>query len=169
MAVAEIGSDWDRPFHRRACDGHNISPSQISVARERAQAAEVSEVDYRKRSRRFDRVVSVGITEHVGIGHSPKNLAGPANCRLKTAKRSSTASAASHPGTTGQFIREYIFPSVYTPSLSEVLAANEHAASGSLTWKCCAVTTITHSRTGSTALPRAERRWSPFSANGPAA
>jgi cyclopropane-fatty-acyl-phospholipid synthase len=42
------------------------------VARERAQAAEVSEVDYRKRSRRFDRVVSVGIIEHVGIGHSPK-------------------------------------------------------------------------------------------------
>jgi cyclopropane-fatty-acyl-phospholipid synthase len=116
--------DWDRPFHRRACDGHNIFPSQISVARERAQAAEVSEVDYRKRSRRFDRVVSVGITEHVGIGHSPKNLAGPANCRLKTAKRSSTASAASHPGTTGPFIREYIFPSVYTPSLSDVVCRN---------------------------------------------
>jgi SAM-dependent methyltransferase len=73
MAVAEIGSGWGSlAVHLARLTGAlvtaiNVSPAQISVARERAQAAGVSarvefvELDYRKLSGRFDRVVSVGM------------------------------------------------------------------------------------------------------------
>jgi cyclopropane-fatty-acyl-phospholipid synthase len=49
-------------------------PAQIKVLRERAQTAGVSaqaefvELDHREPSGRFDRVVSVGMMEHVGVG-----------------------------------------------------------------------------------------------------
>jgi cyclopropane-fatty-acyl-phospholipid synthase len=50
----------------------NVSPEQIRIARERAAAAgvgdlvEFRELDYRALEGRFDRVVSVGMMEHVG-------------------------------------------------------------------------------------------------------
>jgi cyclopropane-fatty-acyl-phospholipid synthase len=53
----------------------NVSPAQLRVARERARAAGVPdrvafvEMDYRNLSGCFGRVVSVGMMEHVGIGH----------------------------------------------------------------------------------------------------
>lgn len=81
MTVAEIGSGWGSlAIHLARSTGArvtaiNVSPAQIAVARERAQAAGVGEqvefveIDYRKLAGRFDRVVSVGMMEHVGIGH----------------------------------------------------------------------------------------------------
>jgi hypothetical protein len=50
-------------------------------------------------------------------------------CWPRMATRSSTASARmTQPGTTGPFIRKYIFPGAYVPSLSEVFAATERQA-----------------------------------------
>jgi cyclopropane-fatty-acyl-phospholipid synthase len=139
MAVAEIGSGWGSlAVHLARLSGAlvtaiNVSPAQISVARERAQAAGVSarvefvELDYRKLSGRFDRVVSVGMMEHVGIGHFAEYfgkirelLTDDGYALVHCIGRMTP------PGTTGPFIRKYIFPGAYTPSLSEVFAATEH-------------------------------------------
>ena len=81
MTVAEIGSGWGGfAIHlARETGAHvtaiNVSPEQIKVARDHAEAAGVSdriefrELDYRLLTGQFDRVVSVGMMEHVGIGH----------------------------------------------------------------------------------------------------
>src|SRR5262249_4059269 len=78
MTVAEIGSGWGgfaihlaRETGARVI-GVNVSPAQIKIARARAEAAGVSdrvefrELDYREFTGQFDRVVSVGMMEHVG-------------------------------------------------------------------------------------------------------
>ena len=81
MTVAEIGSGWGGFAIHLAREtgahvtGVNVSPAQIKVARAHAEAAGVShrvefrELDYRQFTGQFDRVVSVGMMEHVGIGH----------------------------------------------------------------------------------------------------
>ena len=106
MTVAEIGSGWGSlAIHMASATGArvvaiNVSPEQIHVARERAAAAgvgglvEFRELDYRALDGRFDRVVSVGMMEHVGIGNSTPTSARSAAARPRTAMPSSTASAA---------------------------------------------------------------------------
>jgi cyclopropane-fatty-acyl-phospholipid synthase len=138
MAVAEIGSGWGSlaiylaRFAGVRVTAINVSPSQISVAREHAQAAGVSErvefleVDYRKLSGRFDRVVSVGMMEHVGIGHFGEYFSKIGELLSKDGYALvHCIGRMTPPGTTGPFIRKYIFPGGYTPSLSEVFTATE--------------------------------------------
>lgn len=137
MAVAEIGSGWGSLAIAMARQGAavtaiNVSPEQIAVARDRAAAAGVAdrvtfrELDYRVLSGRFDRVVSVGMMEHVGIGQfdayfaKVRGLLAPGGyATIHCIGRMSP------PGTTGPFIRKYIFPGGYVPALSEVFAATE--------------------------------------------
>jgi cyclopropane-fatty-acyl-phospholipid synthase len=140
MTVAEIGSGWGSfAIHIAATTGArvtavNVSPEQIRVARERAAAAGVAglvafhELDYRALDGRFDRVVSVGMMEHVGIGHFGAYFG---KIRSLLAE---DGFAFVHcigrmrpPGSTGPFIRKYIFPGAYVPSLSEVFTATEWA------------------------------------------
>lgn len=140
MTVAEIGSGWGAlAIHIASATGAhvtaiNVSPEQISIARENAVAAGVSalvefrELDYRSLEGRFDRVVSVGMMEHVGIGHFDEYF-GKIRSLLKP-----DGFAFVHcigrmrpPGSTGPFIRKYIFPGAYVPSLSEVYASTERA------------------------------------------
>ena len=80
MTVAEIGSGWGAfAIHIAATTGArvtaiNVSPEQLRIAHERADVAgvgglvEFHELDYRALEGRLDRVVSVGMMEHVGIG-----------------------------------------------------------------------------------------------------
>jgi len=89
---------------------------------------EFVELDYRKLSGRFDRVVSVGMMEHVGIGHFDDYFR--AVRRLLTDNGYAfihCIGRMSPPGTTGPFIRKYIFPGGYVPALSEVFAATERS------------------------------------------
>ena len=138
MRVAEIGSGWgSMAIHiAKHAGAHvtavNVSPSQLATARQRAAEAGVAELvdfvemDYRNLTGQFDRIVSVGMMEHVGIGHfdeyfaKVRDLLKPdgwamIHCIGRTAP----------PSTTGPFIRKYIFPGAYVPSLSEVFAATE--------------------------------------------
>ncbi|MGA9868655.1 MAG: cyclopropane-fatty-acyl-phospholipid synthase family protein [Acetobacteraceae bacterium] len=138
MNVAEIGSGWGSfAIHIAATTGArvtaiNVSPEQIKVARERAEAAgvgglvEFREMDYRALGGRFDRVVSVGMMEHVGLGHYGEYfgkirelLTDDGYAFVHCIGRMAPPSA------TGPFIRKYIFPGAYVPSLSEVFAATE--------------------------------------------
>jgi cyclopropane-fatty-acyl-phospholipid synthase len=110
----------------------NVSPEQIKAARVHAEAGGVSdrvvfrELDYRQLTGQFDRVVSVGMMEHVGIGHFDEYF-------LKIRELLTPDGYAfihcigrmSQPGTTGPFIRKYIFPGAYVPALSETFAATE--------------------------------------------
>ena len=84
--------------------------------------------DYREleRTRRFERIVSVGMFEHVGVTHydefftKVKGLLTDDGVMLLH-----SIGRMSVPGRTGPWIRKYIFPGGYTPSLSEVFPATE--------------------------------------------
>ena len=138
MSVVEIGSGWGgfaihlpRETGARVT-GINVSPEQIKISRERAQAAGVAdrvefrEMDYRNVEGQFDRVVSVGMMEHVGIAHFDAYF-GQIRKLLKDDGYAfiHCIGRMSPPGTTGPFIRKYIFPGGYSPAMSEVLAATE--------------------------------------------
>jgi cyclopropane-fatty-acyl-phospholipid synthase len=138
MTVAEIGSGWGAfAIHIAGTTGArvtaiNVSPEQLRIARENAVAAgvdslvEFREIDYRALKGRFDRVVSVGMMEHVGLtqfdayfGKIRSLLADDGFAFVHCIGRMRP------PGSTGPFIRKYIFPGAYVPSLSEVFAATE--------------------------------------------
>jgi cyclopropane-fatty-acyl-phospholipid synthase len=138
MSVAEIGSGWGSfAVHIAKTTGArvvaiNVSPEQLKISRALAEEQGVSglvefrEADYRSLRGRFDRVVSVGMMEHVGSGHFDayfrqirELLTEDGYAFIHCIGRTSP------PGTTGPFIRKYIFPGSYVPSLSEVFAATE--------------------------------------------
>jgi len=138
MTVIEIGSGWGGfAIHIAKTTGAkvlaiNVSPEQIKAAREHAATAGVTdlvefrEVDYREVEGQFDRVVSVGMMEHVGIGHFDEYF-GKIRSLLKDDGYAfiHCIGRMSPPGTTGPFIRKYIFPGAYVPAISEVSAALE--------------------------------------------
>lgn len=115
--------------------GITLSEEQLALARTRAEAAGVADritfelVDYRHlaaRGERFDRIVSVGMFEHVGQAQfrqffraAGSMLADDGVMLLHTIGR------LGGPGSTDAFTRKYIFPGGYIPALSETLAASE--------------------------------------------
>ncbi len=137
MSVCEIGGGWGAFAIELAKAGAdvtsiNVSPEQIRVAEQRVAEAGVGErvrfvlKDYREVDGSFDRVVSIGMMEHVGIGHIDEYFAKIRN--LLTPDGFAfvhSIGRMTQPGTTGPFIRKYIFPGGYVPALSEVFAATE--------------------------------------------
>ncbi len=114
--------------------GITLSEEQLAVARRRAEAAGLGGrvrfelMDYRQVQGRFDRVVSVGMFEHVGVPNYRTFFA--TLCRLLAADGVALLHAigrAHGPGATNPWIRKYIFPGGYSPALSEVLPAIETA------------------------------------------
>jgi cyclopropane-fatty-acyl-phospholipid synthase len=83
-------------------------------------------IDYRDVQGRFDRIVSVGMFEHVGPPHYRRFFA---QCRSLLADDGvmllHTIGRMGKPGTTDAFTRKYIFPGGYIPALSEVISASE--------------------------------------------
>lgn len=112
--------------------GITLSEEQLLVARGRAEAAGLADkvrfelTDYRAVAGRFDRIVSVGMFEHVGVRQYRayfaavrRALADGGVALVHTIGRSDP------PGGTNAWIRKYIFPGGYCPALSEVMAAVE--------------------------------------------
>lgn len=138
MSVIEIGSGWGGfAIHIAQQTGArvvaiNVSPEQLKVSRDNAEAAGVSdlvefrEADYRNVEGQYNRVVSVGMMEHVGIGHFDEYFD-----KIRSLLKDDgyafihCIGRMSPPGTTGPFIRKYIFPGGYSPAMSEVSAALE--------------------------------------------
>ncbi len=112
--------------------GITLSTEQLSLARRRAADAGVADrvrfelMDYRDITGPFDRIVSVGMFEHVGVPNfrtffrTCHNLLTPDGVMLLH-----TIGRAGSPGTTDAFTRKYIFPGGYIPSLSEIMTASE--------------------------------------------
>jgi cyclopropane-fatty-acyl-phospholipid synthase len=139
--VLDIGCGWGGMalyLHKVAgvdVLGITLSEHQLRIARQRAAAAGVSDhvkfelVDYRKLDGRFDRIVSVGMFEHVGARHYGEFFA---RCRelLKPdgVMLLHTIGLLGEPaGGPDPFTDKYIFPGYHLPSLSEMASASEKA------------------------------------------
>ena len=114
--------------------GVTLSEAQLKVARARAEAAGLADrcrfelTDYREVTETYDRVVSVGMLEHVGIGQLGRYFL-EVRDRLKPdgVALIHSISSKAPPGITSPFLARYIFPGGYAPSLSEVMLRIERS------------------------------------------
>ncbi len=138
--VLDIGSGWGGLAMTLARDhgadvtGVTLSTEQIELARERVAAAGLGDkvrfdlTDYRDVAGPFDRIVSVGMLEHVGV----PNFGGYFETVARLLADDGVAvihsiGKMSGPGRTNAFTQKYIFPGGYIPGISEVLPAIEKA------------------------------------------
>lgn len=110
--------------------GITLSEEQLSVAQARAGEtglrAEFRLQDYRAMTGRFDRIVSVGMFEHVGAGYYRAYFRKLADLLADDGVALiHTIGRCTPPGATNPFIAKYIFPGGYIPALSEMAAAIE--------------------------------------------
>jgi cyclopropane-fatty-acyl-phospholipid synthase len=138
VRVLDIGSGWGglglylAEAGAGEVVGITLSQEQLKVSRERAQRAGLADrvrfelCDYRALDGQFDRIVSVGMFEHVGVAHyreffgAVRNLLTDDGVALLH-----SIGRADGPGVTNPWIRKYIFPGGYVPALSEVLPVVE--------------------------------------------
>jgi cyclopropane-fatty-acyl-phospholipid synthase len=138
LRVLDIGCGWGGLALDLARDckadvlGITLSEEQIAVARERAGHAGLSErcrfelVDYRKLGGHFDRIVSVGMFEHVGVPYYQSYFE-----KIRDLLDDNgvavihTIGRSDGPGATNPWIAKYIFPGGYTPALSEMVPVIE--------------------------------------------
>jgi cyclopropane-fatty-acyl-phospholipid synthase len=112
--------------------GVTLSEEQHSVAVQRAQATDLSDrvrfelLDYRKVTGRFDRIVSIGMFEHVGVTRYDEFF-GKVYSLLEHDGLAVLHSIGhmSPPSVASPWLRKYIFPGAYSPALSETFAATE--------------------------------------------
>ena len=140
--VLDIGCGWGGMalyLHRKAgveVLGITLSEEQFKRARERAEQEGVADkvrfelIDYRDLARReagaFERIVSVGMFEHVGTPQFRTFFRSCANLMTDDGVMLlHTIGRMGGPGTTDAFTRKYIFPGGYIPALSETLEASE--------------------------------------------
>ena len=145
LTVLDIGSGWGGLgiyLHREtgaAVTGLTLSREQQAHAAARARALGIEGSvafhlrDYREDSGRYDRIVSVGMFEHVGVRHYPEFFR-----KLESLLKDDgvallhTIARWDGPSVTNPWLRKYIFPGGYCPSLSEVFAALEKTGLKSL-------------------------------------
>jgi cyclopropane-fatty-acyl-phospholipid synthase len=138
--VLDIGSGWGGlAIYLAKITGANVtgvtlSTEQLNVATGRAasegldQSVRFELKDYRETHGCFDRVVSVGMFEHVGVNHyltyfrKIRQLLGDDGVALIHTIGRLGAPTATHP-----FISKYIFPGGYIPALSEMIPAIERS------------------------------------------
>jgi cyclopropane-fatty-acyl-phospholipid synthase len=138
--VLDIGSGWGGLGLHLAQEanadvtGLTLSSHQLEVSNDRAAKlglagrARFLMQDYREMEGEFDRIVSVGMFEHVGINHydryfqTVRDLLKPDGIALIH-----FIGRMSGPSVTSAFIRKYIFPGGYIPALSEVMPSIERA------------------------------------------
>ncbi len=109
-----------------------LSEEQFTVANERAGARGLGNrvkfllCDYRAVPGPFDRIVSVGMFEHVGVGHYKKFFE---TCRdllsVDGVMLLHSIGRFDRPADTNPWIQKYIFPGGYIPAMSEVVPAIE--------------------------------------------
>jgi len=136
--VLDIGCGWGGMalYLNRVADvdvlGVTLSEEQLKVARQRAADAGVADrvkfelIDYRDVQGPFDRIVSVGMFEHVGL---PQYRTFFRTCHNLLAKDGvmllHTIGRLDGPAWTDAFTRKYIFPGGYAPALSEIQQGSE--------------------------------------------
>lgn len=140
MRVLDIGSGWGglacylAAISDARVDGVTLSTEQLGFSRARVEESGLGDrvafhfIDYRDVDCVYDRIVSVGMFEHVGVGFydaffrkCATLLADDGVFVLHSIGRSDG------PGITNPWLAKYIFPGGYIPALSEVLPAIERA------------------------------------------
>ncbi len=137
--VLDIGSGWGgmARYLAKVADvevlGVTLSTEQYALSVERTKAEGLDGrvrfelTDYRNLTDKFDRIVSVGMFEHVGVPHyreffrKVNDLLADDGVMLLH-----SIGHMSPPGTASPWLRKYIFPGAYSPALSEVFPAVEH-------------------------------------------
>jgi cyclopropane-fatty-acyl-phospholipid synthase len=140
MKVLDIGSGWGGLALHLASEcgadvtGLTLSTEQLKVAQRRAAQAGLSDRvrfhlrDYREEKGQYDRIVSVGMFEHVGLGqyqaffNQVSALLKPDGVALLH-----SIGRSDGPGATNPWMRKYIFPGGYSPAISEVVPVIERA------------------------------------------
>ncbi len=140
LSVLDIGCGWGglaltlaREYRARVT-GITLSIEQLNEARARAETEGLADrvsfelLDYRSVDRRFDRIVSVGMFEHVGVMHYRAFF----DMLSRSLEPDGVALVHSigqwdGPRTNNPWIRKYIFPGAYCPALSEVTPAIERS------------------------------------------
>jgi cyclopropane-fatty-acyl-phospholipid synthase len=134
MKVLDIGSGWGGMglYLAEVCGadvtGVTLSEEQFTLANQRAKERGLEKnvrfllQDYRHLTEKFDRIVSVGMFEHVGVGYFGEFfkkcsalLKPDGTALLHSINRSDG------PGATSAWTKRYIFPGGYIPALSEVM------------------------------------------------
>jgi cyclopropane-fatty-acyl-phospholipid synthase len=160
MKVLDIGCGWGglALYLAQVADvevlGITLAKEQLELARERAAKLGLSErvkfelMDYRDVAGQFDRIVSVGMFEHVGQPHFRTYFR-----KIRALLADDGIAIVHHmarlggPGTTDKFMLKYIFPGGYLPALSETVAASEQEKlimADCETWRLHYVHTIRH-------------------------
>ena len=138
MKVLDIGCGWGGMAIEIAkqtgatVKGITLSENQFATASKRAQEEGLSEKlhfklqDYRNENENYDRIVSVGMFEHVGIKYFREYL----KKTYDLLKDSGvfllhTIGQRGVPTATSPWIRKYIFPGGYIPSLSDIIHETE--------------------------------------------
>jgi cyclopropane-fatty-acyl-phospholipid synthase len=140
LSVLDIGCGWGgmaltlaRDYGARVT-GITLSTEQLIEARSRAEAEGLADrvsfelLDYRAMDRRFDRIVSVGMFEHVGVVTYRTFFDTIARClEPDGVALLHSIGQWDGPGINNPWIEKYIFPGAYCPSLSEATRAIEHS------------------------------------------
>ena len=138
--VLDIGCGWGGMalYLARFCgaevSGITLSQEQLAIARARAVESDLATgidfrlEDYRHVDEPFDRIVSVGMFEHVGLGYYDAYFRKLAELLAENGiALIHTIGRALGPAGTNPWIKKYIFPGGYIPALSEILPAVERA------------------------------------------
>ncbi len=138
--VLDIGCGWGGMALTLARDfevevtGITLSENQLATAKKRAEAEGLADrvtfrlQDYRNVDDQFDRIVSVGMLEHVGVPNfytyfsTVARLLKPDGVALIH-----TIGRSAPPMSHSAWINKYIFPGGYVPSLSELAPAMERS------------------------------------------
>ena len=134
MNVLDIGCGWGGMAIEIAkqtganVKGITLSENQFNTASKRAQAEGLSEKisfkiqDYRNETHKYDRILSVGMFEHVGIKYFKTYLKKTYDLLKENGVfLLHTIGQRGIPTATSPFIRKYIFPGGYIPSLSDII------------------------------------------------
>ena len=166
LKVLDIGSGWGgMGLYLAQETGVDVTGVTLSVEQHKVSEAARGRApawrdrvrfhlrDYRQEPGRYDRIVSVGMFEHVGAAHyreffrKLKDLLADDGVALLH-----SIGRMEPPGGTNPWIRKYIFPGGYTPALSEVLRGGAgRRACGSPTSRSCGCTMRRRCATGANA------------------
>jgi cyclopropane-fatty-acyl-phospholipid synthase len=140
LEVLDIGCGWGGTALYLATEfgarvtGLTLSEEQHAAATKRAREAGLADrvnfklMDYRAWDQPVDRIVSVGMFEHVGVNHYRTFFQ-----KIKTTLREDgialihSIGRADGPGSTNPWIAKYIFPGGYSPAISEVMGVVERS------------------------------------------
>ncbi|MFV0245402.1 MAG: class I SAM-dependent methyltransferase [Qingshengfaniella sp.] len=133
QTVLDIGCGWGGMAMTLARDfgvkvlGVTLSREQHDLANRRIAEAGLSDrikirlTDYREVTGQFDRIVSVGMFEHVGAPHYPEFFGKVADLLTEDGVALiHFIGTSAPPSSTSPWVAKYIFPGGYIPSLSEV-------------------------------------------------